>query len=80
VAPLSEVTAGEQYEIASIRQHNRSRMARLATYGVIPGSRVHLLQKRPAYVIRIGETDLALDIDVARDIMVHEPGSSQRSN
>lgn len=70
MAPLSEVKAGAHYEIQAIGQDNRLRLARLATYGLIPGSRVRLMQKRPAYVIRIGETDLALDVDVARDILV----------
>jgi DtxR family transcriptional regulator, Mn-dependent transcriptional regulator len=70
VAPLSEARVGTNYEVTSVRSHNEPRLAKLATYGVIPGSRLRLIQKRPAFVIRVGETDLALDAEVARDILV----------
>jgi len=70
VAPLSDMAVGDLCEIVLIRPRTHSRLDRLATYGVAPGSRVHLHQKRPAFVIQIGETDLALDGEVARDIFV----------
>lgn len=62
--------AGESYWIVRIESHTRARRERLGAFGLIAGSRIHLKQKRPAFVIRIGETDLALDADLARDILV----------
>ncbi len=50
----------------------RSRDA-LAVFGLVPGADFELLQKVPAYVLRVGETELALDADVARRILVAEP-------
>ncbi len=47
------------------RRHNT-----LATFGLVAGSDVELLQRRPEYVIRVGETELALDADIARDILI----------
>ena len=49
----------------------RSRDA-LAVFGVVPGAELELLQKSPAFVVRIGETELALEADVAARILVAE--------
>ena len=53
-----------------------SRRNSLAVYGLVPGSRVVLQQKRPAYVVRVGETELALEAEIARDILVKRNGSA----
>jgi DtxR family Mn-dependent transcriptional regulator len=72
ILPLSELEVGDTGEIVLIRPRHPSRLERLGAYGVVPGSRLHLHQKRPAYVVQVGETDLALDREVARDIFVRE--------
>lgn len=51
----------------------RSRDA-LAVFGLVPGADFELLQKAPAFVLRVGETELALDRDVASRILV-EPAA-----
>ena len=38
--------------------------------GVVPGATICLQQSRPAAVIRIGETTLALDAEIAGEIYV----------
>jgi DtxR family Mn-dependent transcriptional regulator/ferrous iron transport protein A len=42
----------------------------LAVFGLVPGADFELLQKTPAYVLRVGETELALDGEVAGRILV----------
>jgi Fe2+ transport system protein FeoA len=37
---------------------------------MIPGSEMTLLQRHPSYVVRIGETELGLDEEIAREIFV----------
>jgi Fe2+ transport system protein FeoA len=39
-------------------------------YGLGPDAEITLVQHQPACVIRIGETELAIDSDIARDILV----------
>jgi len=68
--PLPELDEGEASEVVCLNCEHASRRSALAVYGLVPGSRVVLQQKRPTYVIRIGETDLALDIDIANTILV----------
>lgn len=70
VSPLTSIKVGETCEVVLIRPRNHARLHRLTTYGVVPGVALRMHQTRPAYVIQVGETDLALDRDVAADIFV----------
>lgn len=47
-----------------------ARRNHLAVFGLVPGSEIRLLQRYPSFVVEIGETILALDADVAGDIVV----------
>ncbi|MBI4208818.1 MAG: ferrous iron transport protein A [Deltaproteobacteria bacterium] len=58
------------YQIVSISSQNLKRLDRLAVMGILPGGEVKIHQKRPSYVIRVGETDIAMDQEVVKDIYV----------
>jgi DtxR family Mn-dependent transcriptional regulator len=70
VLPLTELEVGSQAKIVFIAPRSHATLDRLASIGIIPGSTLKLHQKRPAFVIRVGETELAIDEDVARQIYV----------
>jgi len=70
ITPLTSIKVGEACEVVLIRPRNHARLHRLTTYGVVPGVLLKLHQTRPAFVVQVGETDLALDTDVAADIFV----------
>lgn len=70
VVPLSEAILAEPYRIVFITPKNRIRLDRLAVLGIIPGSILHIQQKKPTYVIRSGETEVAFDKDIAQGIFV----------
>lgn len=70
VLPLSDLKAGEEGRVVFITPKSRSRLERLSSLGLIPGSVVRLAQKRPSFVLEIGETMLALDEDIGREIYV----------
>jgi len=42
----------------------------LSTLGIVPGSMIRIHQKNPSHVLQIGETFLALDKDIIKDIYV----------
>jgi DtxR family Mn-dependent transcriptional regulator len=67
---LHELEVGEQGELACLSCEQHGRRNALAVYGLVPGSRLLLQQKRPAFVVRVGETELALEDDIAREILV----------
>jgi Fe2+ transport system protein FeoA len=68
--PLTDLNEGESSELVCLNCEQASRRNALAVYGLVPGSRVALQQKHPSYVIRIGETELALDAAIAWEIIV----------
>jgi len=70
VRPLPDLKLGEQGRVVFITPKSKGRLERLSSLGLTPGSVVHLAQKRPSYVIEIGETTLALDEEIAKEIYV----------
>ncbi len=70
VIPLSTTRIGETYQIVFITPESHARLDRLAVLGILPGSSIRIHQKNPSYVVRVGESDIALDPDIAKDIYV----------
>lgn len=70
VGPLTDLPPGEQAKIVFITPGSHSRLDRLSAMGVVPGSIVKLHQKKPTYVIQLGETMIAVDKDITREIFV----------
>jgi len=70
VIPLEELGLGEQGRIVFIAPKSHQRLDRLSTLGIVPGSNVRMHQKNPSHVLQIGETFLALDRDIVKDIYV----------
>jgi len=70
VIPLKELKVGQSGRIVFITPRTKRRLSRLASYGVIPGSELTLNQRFPSYVIRIDQTDVALETEIAKEIFV----------
>jgi DtxR family Mn-dependent transcriptional regulator len=70
VTGLQNFDLGATGRIVFIAPKFHDRMDRLAALGVIPGSELRLHQRSPSYVIEVGETTIALDPEIAREIYV----------
>jgi DtxR family Mn-dependent transcriptional regulator len=70
VMPLSDVSPGEMTRIVFITPKSHARLDKLASLGIVPGRRIRLHQKRPTCIIQIGETEIAIDGNVAQEIFV----------
>jgi DtxR family Mn-dependent transcriptional regulator len=70
VIPLDELGLGEEGRIVFIAPKSHQRLDRLSTLGIVPGSIIRMHQKNPSHVLQIGETFLALDRDIVKDIYV----------
>ncbi len=68
--PLTELHIGGDARIVFISSKYHARLDRLSSLGIVPGSILRLHQKQPTYLIKIGETELALDGDLAKEIFV----------
>ncbi len=70
VQPLDRLPAGTEGRIVYIVPRERERLARLTNLGIVPGARVRVQQKLPAFVLALGETTLAVDPAIAAEIYV----------
>lgn len=48
----------------------RPEAAKLAALGILPGVRLRVVQRFPAWILRVGRTELALDMELASRIRV----------
>ncbi|MFC1586894.1 metal-dependent transcriptional regulator [Planctomycetota bacterium] len=70
VIPLTRMQAGKTAKVAYISTPNHPRLHKLISFGITPGVMLKVHQKTPSYVISCGQTELALEEDVVRDIYV----------
>lgn len=70
VAPLSDLEVREGGRVAYLFTGESSRLQELMAIGVVPGMAVTLLRKFPAYVFTLGESEFAVDEQMARAIYV----------
>ncbi len=70
VIPLTELGVGMEGRVSFIVPKTSKRLEKLGSMGLVPGSTVRLNQKKPAFVIQLGQTTLALEADIVEDIFV----------
>jgi DtxR family Mn-dependent transcriptional regulator len=70
VSPLSELGVKDKGEIAYLHTKDDSQMQKLMNIGVLPGMSVSLLQKFPSYVLQLGQSQFAIDKELASSIYV----------
>ena len=67
---LADLRPGQVAQVVEIDTNDSSRLLKLAALGLVPGCTVRLQQRRPAYVIWLGETLLSLSREVAGVVRV----------
>ncbi|MEE9543818.1 MAG: metal-dependent transcriptional regulator [Thermodesulfobacteriota bacterium] len=70
VGPLDKLNIGESGKIIFIASKAHSRLDKLSSLGIVPGSVLKVHQKSPAFVILMGETTLALEQSIIEEIYV----------
>lgn len=72
VQQLNVLDVGDTGRIIFIASNSHARLDKLGSLGIVPGSTIRVHQKRPAFVIQIGETTLALDPEIIKEIYVRK--------
>ncbi|MDX1740197.1 MAG: FeoA family protein [Rhodothermales bacterium] len=70
VQPASELPFGTEAEVMCVGGAGNGREDRLAVFGLAPGALITVIQQRPSCVLKIDETELALDPEIAAQILV----------
>ena len=75
VRTLGELAHGEAGRVVCVGSEGAGLPSTLAAFGLVPGAEIRLVQRRPACVVRVDETELALDGDMADEILVVPVGA-----
>ena len=70
VVALTELKPGEKGEIAYLAASDVRKMQKLMSMGVLPGNVLELIRVYPTYIFKVGNSEFAVDQDLAREIFV----------
>jgi Fe2+ transport system protein FeoA len=70
VCRLKELEANERGTIAYLATEDEGRLRKLMAMGAMPGLKITMIQKFPSYVFKVGETQFAIDEEMAEGIYV----------
>ena len=79
IVSLDRLRVGEPAKISYINTLSNTRMHKLGHFGIIPGAEVKVHQRVPAFVLQCGNTQVAMEEDVAREIFVIAPPSGEEA-
>ena len=65
---ITNLETGERIKIAYIKPESHDKLHKLLNLGIRPGTVIEIHQKKPTFIIRHENSELAMDSDVAKDI------------
>ncbi|HUP61349.1 MAG TPA: metal-dependent transcriptional regulator [Thermoanaerobaculia bacterium] len=70
ITRLIDLPLGTTASVVFITPKSVSRLNRLASFGVVPGSRVRLIERKPSVVLACGSTSIAVEDEIGKEIYV----------
>ena len=70
VSPLSQLAPGQKGKVAYIYAPESSKLQKLIAMGIYPGAPISLIQSFPSYVFQSGQTQFAVDKEIADAIYI----------
>ena len=70
VSPLSQLAIGQAGKVAYIYAPESNQLQKLMAMGILPGTPISLIQSFPSYVFNAGQTQFAVDKEIADAIYV----------
>ncbi|MEK7849532.1 MAG: metal-dependent transcriptional regulator [Candidatus Omnitrophota bacterium] len=70
ISSLDNLRVNQKGKVAYLHTHNYKRLQKIMAMGILPGMTVSLIQKFPSYVLQIGNSQFAIDHDLASAIHV----------
>lgn len=71
---LDQLQSGESGRILYVETTDHARLDKLTSFGLLPGTVVRVHQRQPSLVVILGETQLALDREIAQNIHLVKTG------
>lgn len=70
IMPLTELASKKKATVSYLQTQNRESLQKLIAMGVLPNTRIVLIQKFPSYVFQIGKSQFAIDKEMAGSVYV----------
>ena len=70
VSPLNRLKVNQKGKVVYIHTKDNKKLQKLMAMGVLPGMTINLIQSFPSYVFQIGESQFAIDNELAECIFV----------
>ena len=77
VSALADLTPGQHGRIAYLLSNQSQEVQKLVSIGVLPGTPIHLIQRYPSYVFIVGNSQYAVDRNIANAIYVRLENSNR---
>lgn len=79
VRPLNELDPGRGAHVVGFKGLDERTLQRLVAYGLAPGVRLLMLQQRPACILKVHQTELALEDALAGTVYITPEHAVERS-
>lgn len=70
VSSLIELDAGQGGKIVYLHDKSDKELQKLMAMGILPGMPIQIIQKFPSYLLQIGQTQVAMDEEMAKDVYI----------
>lgn len=70
VASLADLNPGQKGKIAYVQSRQSAEIQKLMAIGILPGTPIHSIRRYPSYVFEVGNTQYAVDRNIANEIYV----------
>ena len=78
VCPLKDLDVKDRGTIAYLATNDEGRLHKLMALGALPGLRVTMIQKFPSFVLQVGQSQFAVDQEMAEGIYVRLEKASEK--
>jgi len=79
VSALADLSPGQQGKIVYVLSRQSQEIQKLVAIGILPGTSIQLIQRYPSYVFKVGNTQYAVDKNIANEIYVRLENYNQNN-
>ena len=70
ISSLASLKTNQKGKVAYIHTQDNQKLQKLMAMGIVPGVAITLLQKFPSHVLQIGQSQFAIDTDLANCVLI----------
>lgn len=80
ISALADLSPGQYGRIAYVLSSQSNEVQKLVSIGILPGTQIQLIQRYPSYVFKVGNTQYAVDREIASQIYVRIESHNQANS